>query len=83
MGYQIEIYPEAEEQMAALPAEALPALAEAMVMLELTPWAGDSLNKRNPDAEVRTLPFGRAGMLHYLILEHQRRVDMITVVWVG
>jgi len=30
--------------------------------------------ERNPDSEVRNLPFGTAGMVTYLIVEHERRV---------
>jgi hypothetical protein len=37
----------------------------------------------NPDAPLRSWPFGRAGLLTYLILEDQQRVDLIRVVWVG
>lgn len=83
MAYRIGIYPEAEDQIVALPAGAQIALAEAMVMMELTPWNGPSINKRNPTGEVRTLPFGAAGMVTYLILEYEQQVKVISVVWVG
>ena len=38
-----------------------------------------------PDAGVRTLTFGPAGqgMITYLILEDQRRVDILDVLWLG
>lgn len=29
--------------------------------MEVTPWSGESLNAANPDAGVRTLPFGPVG----------------------
>jgi hypothetical protein len=38
--YSFDILPEAREQTAALPVEALPSYAELLVFLELTPWAG-------------------------------------------
>ena len=52
-------------------------------MLKLIPWNGEPINKHRPTGPVRTLPFGAAGMVTPLILEDQRRVDVITVVWVG
>ncbi|AEA28806.1 hypothetical protein Psed_6725 (plasmid) [Pseudonocardia dioxanivorans CB1190] len=54
-------------------------------MLELAPWGGESLNLANPDAPVRTLAFGAAGegLVTYLILEAQRRVDVLDVLWLG
>ena len=59
--------------------------AEARVMLEVSPWSGESLNAANPDAGVRTLTFGPTdqGMITYLILEDQRRVDILDVLWIG
>lgn len=67
-----------------LPASALPLLAEAFAVLELVPWSGRSVNpERNPDAAVRNLPFGEVGMLTYLIVEQERRVDVLLVTWVG
>lgn len=81
MAYRIELYAEAEEQISTLPATALPALAEAMVMVELTPWNGAPLYKDKPSGEVRTLPFGTAGMVTYLILEYDQEVYVISVVW--
>lgn len=83
MAYEIEVYPDAREQIAGLPADAVPALADAMAMLGLTPWNGDPLHNDNPNGAVRTLPFGRIGMITYLILESQRRVDVLNIVWPG
>jgi hypothetical protein len=51
-----------------------------MAMLELTPWEGTPLNN-NPDGTVRTLPFGTAGLITYLILDDQQRVDVLDVLW--
>jgi hypothetical protein len=54
-----------------------------MSMVELTPWAGPAINEDNPEGNVRVVPFGSAGMVTYLILEDQRRVDVLEVLWVG
>lgn len=44
---------------------------------------GAPLHDENPGGAVRTLPLGRAGMVTYLILDDQRRVDVVNVVaWV-
>ena len=52
-------------------------------MLEVSPWTGESIDAANPDAGVRTLTFGPTGqaMITYLILEDQRRVDILDVLW--
>lgn len=54
-------------------------------MLEVSPWGGEPTNDRNPDGPVRTLVFGghHQGMITYLILENQRRVDVLSVLWLG
>jgi hypothetical protein len=53
--------------------------------LEVGPWSGDPVNDKNPGGAVRTLTFGRhhEGMVTYLILENQRRVDVLSVLWMG
>ncbi len=41
---------------------------------------------RRPGAEpavVRNLPFGRAGMLTYLVLDYEQRVDVLLIAWAG
>lgn len=82
--YSIDIDPLAQESIAALPTDALPALAEAFTLLELSPWSGRSVNaEKNPDAPVRNLPFGRAGLLTYLVLDDEQRVDVLLIAWTG
>ncbi len=81
--HRVETYPEARDQIAVLPDDALAGYAEALGVMALIPWNGEPINKDNSTGSVRTLPFGAAGMVTYLILEDQRRVDVITVVWVG
>ena len=77
MTYSIDIDPQAQESIAALPTDALLALTEAFTLLELSPWSGQSVNaEKNPDAPVRNLPFGRAGLLTYLVLDDEQRVDV-------
>ena len=85
MSYAIDIDPDAQDAIAALPHDALLALAEAFAVLEVTPWTvGRSVNpERNPDSGVRNLPFGVAGLLTYLVVEHERRVDILLVTWAG
>jgi hypothetical protein len=83
VSYALDIDPLAQDQIAALPRQALFALAEAIAVLQVVPWNGLSLNERNPSAEVRQLPFGDTGMITYLILEDLRRVDILIVTWAG
>ncbi|HTK66703.1 MAG TPA: hypothetical protein VL595_30290 [Pseudonocardia sp.] len=83
MSYRLDVDPVAQAQIRALPSDALGALAEVMSMFELTPWDGPSINEDNPEGNVRVLPFGSGGMVTYLILEDQRRVDVLDVLWVG
>jgi hypothetical protein len=81
--YKIEISPEAREQIRALPPALPKQLAEVMAMLELTPWHTKPINDDNPDGALRQLTFGDAGevLLTFLILERQRRVDILEVMW--
>ena len=83
MSYRLDVDPVAQAQIRALPSVALVALAEVMSMLELTPWSGLPINEDNPEGNVRVLPFGTAALITYLILEDQRRVDVLEVLWVG
>jgi hypothetical protein len=41
--------------------------------------------RENPDGPVRMLTFGphSEGMVTYLVLEDQRRVDVLYVTWIG
>ena len=83
MSYSIDIDPRAQDTIAALPADALVALAEALAVLELAAEsAGRAVNPDlNPDAPVRNLPFGGTGMITYLVLERDRRVDVLLITW--
>ena len=81
--YRLDIDPEARDQINAVPARELKLLAEVFAMLELTPWNGQPQHKDNPDGEVRRVLFGDWGIVTYLILEDQQRVDVLQVVWAG
>jgi len=72
-----------DQQITALPAEALGSFAEARTLLEIHPWSGDPIHRGNPEGPVRTLAFGHAGMITYLIMDELRRVDLLEVLWAG
>jgi hypothetical protein len=82
VSYSLDIDPRAQATIAALPADALPVLAEVLTVLELTPWNGRPVNPDNPDGAVRNMAFG-AGMITYLVLEEERRVDVLLIAWAG
>ena len=83
--YEVTTDEQSRAQIDALPAEALAPLAEVRAMLAVAPWGGDSLNDANPDAPVRSIAFGPGyeGLVTYLILEDQRRVDVLDVMWLA
>jgi hypothetical protein len=51
----------------------------------LVPWNGLPYNDAKPDGAMRQLVFGPggAGVVVYLVLEDQQRVDVIRVVWLS
>lgn len=68
--YRVEADEWVQQQVDRLPAEALASYAELRTLMEVGPWSGEPVNADNPDAEVRTLTFGRGlGLVTYLILE--------------
>lgn len=83
--YSVETEFAALDEVAALPPEALPAYAELMTLLEVAPWSGDPYNLQRPDANMRTRTFGGGahGLAIYLVLEADRRVVILRVLWVG
>jgi hypothetical protein len=55
-----------------------------LVVLELAPWNGVPYNEAKPNSPMRTLVFGAGrGKVAYLVLEDQRRVDVLKVMWLG
>lgn len=69
--YIVETNQQVDEQVAALPTEALARFAEVQALLEIAPWSGASLMPSNPAANMLSLPFGRhgEGLAIYLVLE--------------
>jgi hypothetical protein len=59
--YRVTTDEQSQPQIEALPQDAGAPFAEARVVLEVTPWSGESLNAANPDAGIRTLTFGPTG----------------------
>lgn len=81
--YTVETDAAAQQQIDALPAEALAGYAELRVVLETAPWSGSPYRRDNPEGALRVHAFGSHGLVSYLILEEQRRVDVLGVQWVG
>ena len=83
--YSVETDVEALPEIEALPVDALAAYAELMVVLETAPWSGSLLNRDRPSANMRSHIFGRRGqgMVIYYVLEDQRRVIVVRVMWLG
>jgi hypothetical protein len=79
--YEVDLAGSAVAQVAALPAVALAPYAELRVLLETAPWAGDPYREDYPGGPVRTIAFGERGLAMYLILERQRRVEILDVLW--
>jgi hypothetical protein len=83
--YRLTTDEQSQPQIEALPQAALAPFAEVRAMLEVAPWAGDPLNDRDVDSPVRTVAFGPhgQGLVTYLILERDRRVDVLDVLWLS
>ena len=83
--YRVTTDEQSQQQIDALPAEALVPFAEARAALELAPWNGVLYHKHRPDSPMRALTFGTHGEgdIVYLILEDQRRVDILVVLWLA
>jgi hypothetical protein len=63
--------------------ELLGSFAELIGFLELTPWAGQPYQPGNPGGSLRKMTFGPDGeaLATYVILEDQRRVVVVSLVW--
>jgi hypothetical protein len=82
--YRVTTDQHSQPQIDALSRDASAQFAEVRTAPEVAPWtAGASLNDENADAPVRSLVFGPEGqgLVTYLILEEQRRVDALDVTW--
>jgi hypothetical protein len=84
VAYHIVTDARVRAQIRALAGEALPLIAEALSVLELTPWNGRPYNAAEPDGWMRHLDLtdGR-GFVTYLVLDDQDRVDVLNVTWFG
>jgi hypothetical protein len=83
--YEVTTDQRSQQQIDALPAEALAPFAEARAALELAPWNGKPYHRRSPDTAMRAWSFGPhwEGDIVYLVLEDQRRVDILVVLWLA
>ena len=83
--YSVEWEQHALEQVAALPSQAFPFYAELVALLEVAPWGGDAYGRQRPETNMRTLAFGSQGegLMTYLILDDQRRVVVLRMLWAG
>lgn len=73
------------EQAAALPDEAVAAYLAVLDVLEVAPWNGEPHHGDNPSGAVRRWNFGPdlAGLLVYLIDEHDQAVHLLLLIWIG
>ncbi|MEU6411542.1 hypothetical protein [Microbispora sp. NPDC046933] len=78
----VEPDPVAQEQIAALPDDALRYLAGVLDLIEFEPWAGGPQSRSKPDGNMRVMPFGERGLVTYLVMEPQREVYMRSVQWI-
>jgi hypothetical protein len=79
--YRLITDPTAEEQIAALPSEALRPLAELFTLLETAPWSGQPFDTANPRGNMLTHAFGERGLATYVVLDEQREVYLLRVSW--
>lgn len=83
--YEVVTDDEVAQQVGALPDELLSSYLQVLDLLELAPWNGEPYNDANPDGAMRKLLFGPGGQAEviYLVLEHDRRVELLRVHWVS
>jgi hypothetical protein len=83
--YRVDADEQVQDQVDRLPPDARAPFAELRTMLEVGPWGGDPINADNPDGPVRIASFGseRQGIATHLILDDQRRVDLLQIAWLG
>jgi len=81
--YHVTTDEQSQSQVEALPSAALVPFAEARTVLEVAPWNGTPYHRDKPDSPMRALTFGPHGEgdIVYLVLEDQRRVDILVVLW--
>lgn len=82
--YRVELDELTQQQLGALPTAALRAWREVHAVLEITPWNGRPLNPSVPDG-VLTWSFGEhaEGIVYYLVLDFDDRVEVLNIAWIG
>ena len=84
--YRIEVDDAVADQIAALPAVALPGLLELVDLLTIDPRAaGEPYHASRPDGGMRAHTFGpdAHGLLITLLDEPGRRVLLVCALWIG
>jgi hypothetical protein len=79
--YRLSLDPVAEDQIVAIPQEALGPVAELFTLLETAPWSGEPFNPANARSNMLTHAFGELGLATYLVLEEQREVYLLRIEW--
>jgi hypothetical protein len=79
--YRLSLDPIVEDQIKAIPQEALRPLAELFTLLEAAPWSGEPFNTANPRGNMLTHAFGELGLATYLVMEDQREVYLLRIEW--
>lgn len=83
MAYHLDIDPIARAQIEALAPAAARAFGAALDVLTLVPDRGEPLNPDNSEGGLYQLPFDQGrGLITYLLLSDQDRVDVLVVTWV-
>ena len=82
--YSYEQTAEVADALESMPVELLGHFAELITFLELTPWAGQPYQPRNPGGSLRKMTFGPNGeaLATYVILEEQRRIVVVSLIWI-
>jgi hypothetical protein len=83
--YQVVTDDEVNAQVEALPDELLTYYAQVLDLLEIAPWNSEPYNDAKPDGVMRSLRFGRPGRtgeVIFLVLEPERRVEIVRVHWI-
>jgi len=79
--YALDTRGPVQDQIDALPPGAVPEFDRLRRSLETRPWEGAPYLLEKPDSPMRTQTFGERGLVTYLILEDQQRVDLLLVQW--
>ncbi len=79
--YRLSLDPIAEDQVNAVPQEALRPLAELFTLLETAPWSGQPFNSATARGNMLTHAFGELGLATYLVLDERREVYLLRIEW--